>query len=215
MPRTSATRLSLNNLIVNGDFEFAPPFTAPTTTTARFIDGTAAGSTNNNQYNWSFSKSGSASAQFDTSEFFRGTTSLKLSTTAVASYVEVFMPFRNGTTGGYNGITKVPVLPNTSYTLTYRIKTNVISGVGRGASLAVIGSTAAGADSSSGNSGPEINTTTGWTLYTVTFTTSSTTRFLQLNPRIYGHTPTGTLIMDAWFDEIVLGLTTPVVRQAA
>ena len=214
MVRVAATRLSLNNMVINGDFEFAPPFTAPTTTTARFIDGTAGGSTNNNQYNWSFSKSGTASAQFDSTDSHSGSNSLKLSTLATASYVEVFMPYRNGTTGGYNGITKIPCLPSTSYTLTYWMKTNVTSGVGRGASLSIITSNAAGADTG-GFAGTEIATTTGWTQYTVTFTTAATARFIQVNPRVYGHTPTGTLIMDAWFDDIVLGLTTPVTRSAA
>src|SRR5690606_25576719 len=40
------------NLVYNGDFEYAPPFVAATTTSGRWIDGTAAGSTTNNLFGW-------------------------------------------------------------------------------------------------------------------------------------------------------------------
>ena len=53
----------------------------------------------------------------------------------------------------------------------------------------------------------KVKTTTGWTKYTTVFTTNSATREVNIEPRIYGHTGTGTLIMDAWFDDIVLKKT--------
>ena len=56
MPRTALTfpkRKTVENLLTNGDFEYAPPFTAATTSATRFIDGTATGSANNySPYIW-------------------------------------------------------------------------------------------------------------------------------------------------------------------
>lgn len=211
-----ARKLVNGNLVKNGDFEFAPPFTAATATGARFIDGTAAGSTSNNLFGWYISGIvGSASAKFDNTVSYSSTNSLKVSITATGSYIEVFLPTETGAGAGYYGKI-IPVLPNTSYTLTYRMKTNYVSGdATNGAAVVLIGSTGAGTDATSSVSGTYVKTTTDWTQYTLTLTTAATVRYLQINPRVYGHQGTGTLIMDAWFDDISLKPTTSTTRAAA
>jgi len=203
------------NLVPNGDFEYAPPFTAATTTTSRFIDGTAAGSSSNSLFGWVFTKSGTASAQFDTSTVYSGKSSLKLSTLATASYIEVFMPSNSGIIIGYFGKTAIPVLPSTSYTYSFRMKTNVTSGSAGGAQISFIDSTGDGTTASRQTNSTAVNTTTDWTLYTGNFTTAATARYLQVNPVLYGHTGAGTLIMDAWIDEIRIVPTTNTTRLSA
>lgn len=217
MPRIAATRRELNNILINGDFEFAPVFTAPTTTSGRFIDGSAAGSTTTNQYRWSYNGTASSSAQFDSTVAHTGTTSLKASTLAAASFTELFYRRESGGIASYNAITDIKVLPSTSYTASYWLKTNVVSGDSSdGAFLVLIENTAAGAGAGAETSvGAKSKVTSDWTLKTVTFTTQATTASLQINPRIYGHTGAGTLIMDAWWDDIKIGPTTPITRGVA
>jgi hypothetical protein len=203
------------NRVFNGGFESAPAFTAATTTAQRWIDGSAAGSTVDDQYRWAFrSGTGSASAQFDSSESNSGSQSLKIATTATGSYIEI----ANYRTGGNPSVAEaaaylVRVLPNTSYTLEYYMKTNVTSGdSNNGATLNITQhSLSAGSGLTGANPG-YVKTTTGWTKYTLKFTTHADAAYIVVDPRIYGHSGAGTLIMQAWFDDIVIRPTSPNVQ---
>jgi hypothetical protein len=211
----SKTRKAVNkNLVYNGDFEIVPPFTAATTTSSRWIDGTASGSTTNDVLGWGlYTSSGTVSAMFDTAVRRSGTASMKISTTATASYIEVG-EFRLDSAAGrllYN----IPVLPNTSYTASFYMKTLYVSGdatTGPGMNFVERN----GASSFVANNiNVPTKVTTDWTQYTVTFTTAATTRFVSPTMRIYGHQGTGTLIMDAWYDSIELRPTTATARVTA
>lgn len=201
------------NMVFNGDFEIAPVVNVPTTTQYRWIDGTASGnSVPTIIFGWGLeSLTGTGGAQFDTSVKYSGNASMKLSTSAVSSTVEVSQKanssFINST---------IPVLPSTSYTATCRIKTNITSGTATtGAQLRAIelqgnnSSTAATNTIASG-----IVTTQDWTQYTATFTTASNTRFIKMVCRLIND-GAATLIGDAYFDDITLTLTTPETRTAA
>lgn len=193
-----------DKLLQNGDFEFAPAFTAPTTGSSRWIDGTANGSTNISQYGWGMIKTGTASAQFDTTVKQSGTTSLKLSTASVSSYIEadVYNTLATGEPKSY----LIPALQSTSYTLSFYMKTEYISGdssQGATVGLAELNGVLTVIRDNTGT-GAVLKTTTGWTYYSFSVTTLSTTRFINVQPRIFGHTGAATLQMNAWFDDITL-----------
>lgn len=204
------------NLVKNGGFEYAPPFTAATTTITRYIDGTAGGSTTNDLFGWGIegtNSTGTVSARFDTSNVNSGTYSMKVSTTAVASACDVRIT-RNISAANVLQY-GIPVSPSTSYDVSFYMQTVANSGSATtGAHLRIGQYTAAGAGITSSDS-TKIQTTTGLTRYTFSFTTSATTAFLIPGVRVVGNDGAGTLIMDAWFDDIVLTATTPQVRAAA
>ena len=212
------TRQAVNqNLVKNGNFEYAPPFVAAGNTAVRWIDGTAAGSSSNDLFRWSFrSKAGTATAQFDSTNQHSGSSSLKVSTTAVASFIETAQYNSAGMPTASDAATYlIKVSPSTSYTYSYWMKTNYVSGdSSSGATIAFQEVAPTGGTVLATNVGTYVKTTTGWTLYTGTFTTNVGTGAISVDPRIYGHTGTATLIMDAWFDDIVLTPTTAVTRMA-
>jgi hypothetical protein len=196
------------NLSRNGDFEITPPGGVPTTASGVWIDGTASGGTDINvssqAYGWGVNKSGTVEAGFDTSTSFTGKASLKVSTKAIASFAEIRMIPTTPTIATLQQIA-IKAKPNTSYSFSFYMKTNYVSGdSASGANLSVLEyNNAAGLIASNG--GPtSVKTTTEWTQYTSTFTTQATTSFLTITAYVYGHTGTATLIMDAWFDNIVL-----------
>jgi hypothetical protein len=203
------------NLVFNPDFESAPSFTAATTTAARWIDGTSGGSLTVDTYRWALrSAGGSVAARFDDGEAATGTYSLKISTTATGSFAEA----ANYRSGGNPSASEaaaylIPVEPSTTYTVSYRMKTEAVSGdSNHGATLAITEHSATGGAATTTRLASYIKTTTDWTEYTFSFTTQSGTGTLVVNPRLYGHTGTGTLIMDAWFDDIRLrSVTRPSV----
>lgn len=196
------------NLIKNGDFEVAPPGGIATISNAVWIDGTSTGGTDINAnvrgYGWANNKSGSASSLFDNTVAHSGKYSLKLSTTAIASLIEVRGILGTPTihTLQQQGI---KVKPSTQYTCTFWMKTNYVSGDSNSGAVLGIWEYSNTPTLLASNSGPTVvKTTTDWTQYSVTFTTQSATCFVQPVCLIYGHTGTATLIMDAWFDDITL-----------
>lgn len=203
--------LKVNNPIMrNLDAELYPTVNVPTTTTARWADGTAAGSTTNDTYGWYNGSVGGFAFGFDTTTYYSGTASLKLSTTAVSSYIQARQS-NNGYLGTRNYSTILE--PSTSYTFTVRMKTNYVSGdSSHGATLVLILHDSAGTQVTT-QSISTVKTTTDWTLYTKTFTTGSTTVMGHFEARIYGHTGTGTLIMDAWFDDITFSKTETLINK--
>src|SRR5882672_4340678 len=115
------------NLIFNGDFESAPSFTAATTTTARWIDGTAAGSTTADTWGWAMNNhTGTSQIQFDSSVSHAGANSLKLSTLATASRADAGI----ATAVNAANIAKygIPALASTTYTVSFFQQTTVSSG---------------------------------------------------------------------------------------
>jgi hypothetical protein len=198
------------NPILNSDFESVPTFVAATTTGNRWIDGNAVGSSSDDSHVWAIlSITGSGSAQFDNSTSHSGTYSLKISTTAITSRIQVsnltaLNPASNALKYCY------PALPSTTYKLTYWMKTTVNSGTDtNGALVQLFDIDAAGAAGSSTTS-TGVKTTTGWTQYSLSRTTGATAAFLLLELNIFGNQGTATLIMDAWFDDLSLY---PVSRQ--
>jgi hypothetical protein len=185
------------NLVYNGNFELAPSSSVAQTSAGTYIDGTAGGSSTNQLYGWLVNPlNGTASTQFDAANPHTGNYALKLSTLATNSKV------------GVNSLS-IPVLPATSYTLTGWIKATNHSG--------------------SSSTGIEVNaqeynvntfirgntlvsgivSTQGWTLYSLTFTTSPTTNNVQIAPQIFGTDGAATLILDAWIDDFTLQQVAP------
>jgi len=212
------------NRIINGNFENLPCLknNTPTTASAVWIDGTASGrldtNMNNGGYGWYLNKSGTVAASFDNTTSHSGGASLKVSTLAVASYAEI----RSMIATSIQNLQQLQaqnlrVSPSTTYTLEYWMKTNYVSGdSATGASVNALEYDNTGTlKATNGVTAPEkIKTTTDWTKYSFTFTTSATTNFLLVMPVVYGHTGTATLIMDAWFDDIVLIEPTTPSRQS-
>ena len=96
-------------------------------------------------------------------------------------------------------------MPNTQYTLSGWMKTNIVSGDSEGASFGfyIIDGTGA-VISYISFPAVQIKTTTDWTYYSKTITSPATTAGVIMVCRIYGHTGAATLIMDAWFDDFTV-----------
>lgn len=196
------------NLVKNGDFSYVPRVNVATTTNARWIDGTAGGSTTNKLFGWKVGMSGTAEVTFDTSEVLGNKNSIKLSTKAAGSQLSISL-------GTFVEGKRIRIKPSTSYTFTGWMKTNYVSGdATSGAAFAVLPCSADGTIRTTLTS-TYIKTTTGWTKYTITFTTDATDALIQFDHRIYGHQGTATLIMDAWFADIHLQETTLPTRATA
>jgi hypothetical protein len=197
-----------SNMIPNSGFESAPSFTAATNINQRWIDGTAAGSTTDDSHKWGIATlSGTASAQFDTSDFHSGAISMKLSTLAISSSLAVDITRQLNTNivpnaNNVNGF-GLPVNASTAYVVTYWMKINVNSGSSRGAYVRVAEFSNIGGAGTT-HDGTFVSATTGWTQYTVSFTTASTCAYLSFQLTLSGTVAPATLIADAWFDDIVL-----------
>lgn len=201
--------------VTNGTFENAPAFVAAQTTVGKWINGTATGAAAVQPYGWYLGgMSGSGSTQFDTAQAHSGVYSLKLSTLATASQI-VDVNAQNVTTGF-----AIPVVWATSYTLSFWMMTVVNSGAAAtGAFLQVAEYTSGNSNTFFHNIG-NIPNSTSWTQYTYTWKTNPATSYLEIKPYIIGSNGTGTLIMDAWFDDMVLSggpvnfVTAPMVMVA-
>ena len=202
----SKTRKTVNgNLVYNGDFEIAPVVNvAQTTASSNWLDGTSTGSTTNNTFGWrKFNYTGSQHAYFDSTEKYLGQYSLRLSTLGTGATIGV----TNATQATLDPFTSIPCTPSTAYTLKFWMKTNVVSGSATSGAFLRI---------SAGNvsDSTKVKTTTDWTQYTVTVTTGGAISTISIEARIIGNDGAGTLIMDAWFDDITLTPTTPTTRTA-
>jgi hypothetical protein len=205
------------NMVLNGDFEYAPPFVA-TQTADGWIDGTASGGGTGNiptPIGWYLNINNNAAGSIQPDEKKNGSYALKLSTTGTGvSYVEAH--HHSNTYYGYAGFDDtIPVLPSTSYTLSVWMKTRYVSGDSNDGAYVNVSQGDGDKNGITSNNTTKIKTTTDWTFYSITFTTNAATRFIGVQARIYGHTGAGTLIMDAWFDDIALKPTLPVTRALA
>lgn len=201
------------NLVYNGDFEYAPPTNVGGSPAShQWLDGTLNGSATNTNFGWGyFNWAGQHQAYFDNTEKHSGGYSIKISTLAANSTVGI-NPAPTGLSSKY----LIPCLPSTSYTATVWIKTNYVSGdAASGAYFKISQENGVRGSAGTGAETVRIKTTTDWTQYTVPITTSATARNLNPEVRIIGNDGTATLIMDAWFDDIVLTPTTPTTRGIA
>lgn len=215
MPRINASEYNLLKKF-NPYFENAPTFTAATNVTARWLDGTAAGSqAADSAWKWgivSGTTSGTYAAQFDNTVSHSGTYSLKVSTLASASAAEVgtcraiSLPelLRNG----------IPVSGSTSYTARVWMKTNYVSGSSTNGAFINLNERNVSAGGAINNQSTKITATTDWTQYTLTFTTASATRFIVPRCAMSGTGGSANLVMDAWFDEFELFPTALMSRLA-
>lgn len=201
---TKLRKLVNVNLVYNGDFSYAPPFTAAANVPLRWIDGTASGSVTNKLFGWALQTGGAnQTAKYETSS---GISSILLDGTAASGLdVEVFSDL-----SPFNTLS-VRCLPNTSYTLTYYLQTNVTSGSSKGA-FATLSERSITGGLNTQTEGTAINTTTGRTAYTITLTTQSTTRFLLIKLGLIQSLSPFTLAMTARFSDVQLRPTTPVTR---
>lgn len=212
---TKKRELVGGSMVYNGDFEYAPPTNATGNPTShRWIDGTLNGSATNALFGWTyFNWAGTKQAYFDDTVSRTGARSMKLSTLATGSSVGVRI---NGL-GQSALLNNIPCKPNTQYSLSGWMKTQVNSGSATSGACFVVGQanelTSVIAPSAAWF--PLVNTTTDWTYYAVTFTTSATARYLIPGMQLTGNDGAGTLIMDAWFDDIDLRPTTLVPRGIA
>lgn len=201
---TGPYRQPIDNLVKNGNFEYAPAFTAATTAGNVWIDGTASGSATNDVYGWGTVITVNGSASFDTSVKYSGSASIKLSCINATGQVTVG-PSALLATPAFSNSKPIPVLPNTSYTLTALVKTNNVAANSAfidmreyTSALAIVTTT----------SSTKLSGTNDWTLLTCTATTGATTRFIMpiLRNNVAGN------ISDAWFDNIKLDLTSGTTR---
>lgn len=192
------------NMVKNGDFEYAPPFTAATSGTGRWIDGTAAGSASNSLFGWSMpsAPTGTCANRFDSSVFHSGSNSLKVSTLATGSSCTASSYLSN--TPANQIASGFPALPNTTYVITYWVKTQVNSGAATSGAGLVLREQGVTGSTITTNVGTKVNTTTDWTQYTITVTTNASTRYFAIDFNVKGDDGAATLIMDAWLDDIVL-----------
>jgi hypothetical protein len=97
-----------------------------------------------------------------------------------------------------------PAFPNVSYNVTFWMKTQANSGAATtGAQMLVVERNASGGTVTS-HSSTGITSTTDWTFYSVKFTSNASAIYLTFEPRVVGNNGTATLVMDAWFDNIIV-----------
>lgn len=211
MPRTAtsgrvAATTRTNNLVYNGDFEIAPSFVAATTGSAVWINGTAAGSAAQiSQYGWANVSGGGAgtrSSQFDTTQFHSGTSSIKVSTLAAASNLQIANTL-SSSAANLNRFA-IKINPNTVYNYSFWMKTVANSGTcNDGANITFSQRNSAGTAVSEPGS-TKVKITSDWTQYTGSFTSHASAAYLFLKVQVIGNSGAATLIMDAWFDDIVV-----------
>lgn len=201
--------LSSNNLMEgkNGRFEVAPPTNAVLSTNLRWYNGAAGGSTVNDAYGiWA--RLTNTAIVLDSTIKVSGSYSLKISSLAPSPIAEI--QFGRDSTLANVLRYGIPVIPGATYTARFWMKTIVYGGdSNHGSTINFLGYNGAGTNITNYNSSGFIKTTTDWTQYLVTITTGANDRFIMPFMRIYGHTGAGTLVMDAWFDEVEFWLGSP------
>jgi hypothetical protein len=194
------------NMVKNGDFEYAPPFTAATTTGTRYVDGTSGGSTTNSLFGWKHqSGAGPYSVRFDPTVSHSGGSSLLISASDVltSTYVDVGIGIAASKTVSELAFA-IPITPSTDYLLTGYIKTTNVPT--DGAYLQFTSYDAAGTRVNNTASTTKVSGTADWTLISQRFTAGTTARFatIGLMKNVAGN------VSDAWFDDITL---TPVYPE--
>lgn len=189
------------NLVNNGDFAYQPPFVANQTTSGRWLDGTAAGSTSKLPINVYVSFGGAAGDKYARLTERNGIKCLLVHINAGA-----FAEIRNGSTVyyGVRSSQDFDVKPNTQYKLSGYIEAENVSGDSdSGVYVTVLFSKSDGT-SSEAKSSPNIKVNSPRTYFETIFTTNSTSRCGHIECRVYGHTGAATLAGDFYFSDIQL-----------
>ena len=217
------------NLIPNGDFSMAPPFTAATTYGEVVVDGTASGasigvygsypSEAKKIFHWKTSiyQTTTGSVQYDPTATGDGSNSIKCTGTNVQERVHVHLAERNYSDSNNPRDVMdnfIPVLPSTSYTMTARIMTDFSSVVGtlspsNGAVVYLVEQ--AGIQFIATHNAAVQQVTQGWTDYTYTFTTGPTSNFINVSAGLFG-SPSAYLSGSGWFAKLRLQTTLPTTR---
>ena len=208
---TTKRKLVGGSLADNGDLSFIPGvITSNTTTSSRWVDGSAGGSISNNLFKYGIVFfTGSGSVGFDTTNPINAKPSIILAANAGSRGAVIYGNPSNGSASA--GHQLIPVSPNTSYTLSYYIKTdaNVAVNSACGGRIEYSGSLSAGAETLSST---KFSANTGWTQVVETFTTASTTQYLLLQAR-QDVAPAVTATM--WWGDIRLTPTVNTSRNLA
>lgn len=182
------------------NFDVRPYTVAALNTSSQYMDGTAGGTTDSkNPFKLYAGNSGTWEVKHDEAEGG----ALKLSLLGTGSYIQM-------RSDGATAYTTPPgtgfvMKANTQYKLSFKMKTRYVSGdSASGATVLLLEASGDGTNLGSDASFSAVKTTTDWTEYSVTFTSKPTTVRAHIEYRIYGHTGTGTLIIDAWFKDIRL-----------
>lgn len=210
-----ARKLVGGNMIPNGDLSYVPMVNVATTTSARWIDGTAGGSTTNSLFSYAaVLDAANCSVGFDTSTISPlGHTSIKVNVTDATGRGRAVIGSGLLGTGSSLSISNlvlygIKVSPSTQYTLSYYGKT--LTALGSGGVISVHQHNGSGARVISPTQpAGTFSGTNNWKLKSGTFTTESTTRYLVLSIEL----PTAGSTQTAWFSDIQLRPTTPVVRS--
>lgn len=184
--------------VFNGGFETVPPFTAATNTNARWIDGTAGGSTTNTEYGWGIvSLTASATAQFDTTVSRTGRASLRLDATDATGAIAVGN-YANASTSIASERIYLKIKPSTTYRAYCYAKTSTAVTNSVYMDFRELNATTAATVAT--NSSNKLSGTSDWTILTTTFTTNVNTGYGVFILRLgtAGQTQT------AWFDDITL-----------
>jgi len=210
MPRP---RQKANTLIFNGDLSYQPAFVAEmdNPTINAWIDGTATGSLTDDQYKWNQVRdAGGMAFKFDQS---KGYNAIKVRTTNDSGRGRVVYGSNSGSnsTQSINMLKKysIPVLPNTSYTITYDIETENIIAAGSGARLVTNIHNASGVRVAIPGVTNGIKGTTTKVPQSTTFTTPSDGIFLLFYLEI---STAGAAEQIAWFSNIKVYPTAGLLR---
>lgn len=181
-----------------------PAFTAETTATARWIDGTAGGSATDLGYGW-YNITGVGNMAYSITE--EGLTIA--ATTATGRGRVMTAPFEATTTKQNINNYGIPVKANTSYTFSYKAKgTNILASTTRaGVILFTTGGVAVTTPTPSYIPAGDSD----WTDYSVTFTTGANVAYAVIYPGVF----TAGNIMSATFKDFKLDTTVPTTRTTA
>lgn len=196
-----ARKRSVNaNMVLNGDFEYAPPFTAITTGGNVWLDGSAAGSATNDLFRWyKINGAGAYAASFDSTTKYAGNYSIKMEETDATGRGRLLTaPFESGTTAALIAQYGIPASASTDYDVSAYIKTNLANA--SSVRIIVLFYTATGTQSGS-YMGPFQASTQDFTLATGRFTTASTTAYLVI--KLDDNTASGAA-HQVWFDSVSL-----------
>lgn len=192
------------NLVYNGNLQYVPTGTIPTTTVSTWINGSAAGSATQDEYGWYLNSF--ATANSTAFEVRNGRNTLRVSNTNTTGRTIV---------GSANALTpatyaggskyKIPLLPNTSYTISAGIETYNVPASGVWVTVVTFNgdnTTRVEYDTA------RLTGTNERSVITSTFTTGASTGFgyILLRNAVAGN------ICDAWFDSITLTPTSNTVR---
>lgn len=200
------------NLVHNGDFSYIPPTLTPQTGNA-WIDGTASGTTINPPiFGWrKYSNDSSHTANFTALNELRVTSAGGINAYSwVGSDRNVASGDPTTTTLRENGII---LLPDTSYTLSSRAKTDATFAAGQ-ASIVLDQHSLVGGAPIVANSMSLTSATTSYTNFSITFTTNSSTRYcaIKISNGAIGVTSVASSLI---LDNIDLRPTTSTTRLIA